>query len=664
MSNIIYTLWYNIVIAKIMFLTIIKLRNRKYMFVSKSVRVGGTSKRYNVENLGSIDSIMQEKGFLSENEAIEWGKQYTEELNKKIKTENEEISIKYFPNRIRAVGDKARKCQIGYLILQKIYYTLGLNLICDNIQKRNKVTYNLNTIMESLVYARILSPASKLRTSEEVANYYKWNSLVPHQVYRSLSVFAKEMDYFQSQLYENSLKVINRDTTVLYYDCTNFFFETEQSEWLKQYGYSMEHRPNPIVQMGLFMDRNGYPLAFCIDEGNTSETQTMIPLEKKILDKHDLDEIIICTDAAMAIADNKIFNSAGTRHFVTTQPIKKLSKFYTEWALDPQGWKKYIPSREGETEEEATFRRQQIAKQKTYNINEINEEAEKDSIFFKKIGFLQDIKDNGTAVNVEQTLYVTYSVRYKRYTQMKRAEHIKKAESAIKNSSKIESHNNRDYKRFIGKQSCTKEGELAEITEYFIDQSVIDNEARYDGFYGVATDMDKNVDKVLTVLKDKWEIEESFRIMKTDFEARPVYVSRDDRIKAHFLTCYLTLFIYRVLEKHYMREMYSSDEIIRTLREMDAAIIESPISDQCGVSPLFEYTKCCQALFFHTDVMLNKEYLLDKELSKIIKQNKKTPEKVQRLFNPDRRAVGRPSKASLLEKEKNVSTKQVKRTKK
>lgn len=640
-----------------MFLTINKLQSRKYMFVSKSVRENGTVKRYNVENLGSIDSIMESKGFKSEDEAIAWGKKYVEQLNEKIKTENEQISIPYYPNRIRAVGDKSKKCRLGYLLLQKIYYTMGLNLICNTIQKKYKATYDLNNIMESLLYARIISPASKLRTSEDVANYYEWKALEPHQVYRSLSIFASEMDYIQTQLFNNSLKVIERDTTVLYYDCTNFFFEIEQSNGLKQYGYSKEHRPNPIVQLGLFMDKNGYPLSFCIHEGNTSETQTMIPLEKELIKNHNLEELIVCTDAAMAISENKIFNSAGTRHFVTTQPIKKLSKAYTERVLDPTGWRKYIPSSKDETEEEIQARKKMIANQELYNINEIDEDAEIDTIFFKKIGFLQDIKEDNKKVDVNQTLYVTYSVRYKRYSQMKRAEHIKKAEFAIQNGNDIDKRSNRDYKRLISRLSCTQDGELADITKYYINQDVIAEEEKYDGFYGVSSDIENNVDKILSVLKNKWEIEESFRIMKTDFEARPVFVSRDDRIKAHFLTCYLALFIYRVLEKHYMRERFTTGEIMKALREMDGSIIKSSIPAEDGVSPLFEYSKCCQALFFHTGVMLNKEYLLNKELAKIIKENKTTSDKVKRLFEPNKRPVGRPSKASLIEQAKKAKGK-------
>lgn len=632
-----------------MFLTITKVKNHRYLCVSKSVREAGQSKRIAIENLGTIESIMDAHGFNSEDEAIQWAKQYVDSLNDKINTENEEILIKLYPNRVRHLGDKSKIQKLGYIILQKIYYQLGINLICDNIQKRRKVTYDLNNILESLLYARMISPASKLKTSDDVAHYYKWNALEPHQVYRSLSIFANEIDYIQSQLFENSRKVINRKTDVIYYDCSNFFFETEQSEGLKQYGCSKEHRPNPIVQLGLFMDGSGYPLAFCVHSGNTSETQTMIPLEEKIVQNYSLSKFIVCTDAAMAIADNKIFNSAGEKHFVTTQPIKKLSAQYTKWALDPEGWRIYIHMSESDTLEERTEKEKEISKKTTYNLREIDEDKYRNAIFFKKTPFEQDIEDEkGNKIHVDQMLYVTFSVKYKRFLEARREEHIKKAEAAIKRGNPIDNKNAHDYKRLIGKMSCTKEGEAAEITEYFIDQKVIEKEKKYDGFYGISSDIDDNVKMVMNVLKNKWEIEESFRIMKTDFRARPVYLSRDERIKAHMLTCYLTLFLYRILEKHYMRERYTACEIMEAIRAMDGSIVEGTAGND-GINPLFEYNSCYQALFVHTGIMLNKSYLLDKYLSKLIKGAKTTPDKVKRLFDTNKNPVGRPCKGKTKE---------------
>lgn len=622
-----------------MYLYVNKSGNNKFLYAAKSVRMGGKVSRINVEKLGTIASIMEEKKLNTEDEATEWAKQYIEKLNEKANTENEEIVVRLHPNKTRQLNDESKKRGLGYLIPQKVYYQLGLNLICENIQKRYKVSYDLNNILESLLYARMISPASKLKTSEEVANFYKWDALIPHHVYRSLSVFAKEIDYIQSQLYNNSLKVIKRDTTVIYYDCTNLYFESEQSEGLKQYGVSKEHRPNPIVELGLFMDKKGYPLSFCVHSGDTSETKTMIPLEEKMIKEYNMSDFIVCTDAAMAISKNKIFNSAGNKHFVTTQPIKKLSDKYKTWTLDKKGWRMYIPLYDSDTQEERAIKEALISKKKIYDLDKIDEEDKKyrNAIFFKKTPFDQEMKENGKEVHVDQILYVTYSPKYKRYQRMKRAEHIKKAESAIRRGDKLDSHNSHDYKRLIGKMACTKEGEAADITNYYIDQDVIAEEEMYDGFYGTSSDLKSNINIVMTVLKNKWEIEESFRILKTDFEARPIYVSRNDRIKAHLLTCYLTLFLYRVIEKHYMRERYTSTEIIESIRKMEGAAIGN------GIMPLFEYTPCSQALQMHTNVLLNSEYITDKKLEKVSKSVKNTPDSVKRLFVPNKRPVGRPS---------------------
>jgi len=511
-----------------MFLTIVKAKKYRYLCVSKSVRVAGKNRRVSIENLGTIESIMKIHGFATEEEAIEWAERYVDTLNEKIKTENEEVAVKLFPNRTRSLGDKSKVRKLGYIFLQKMYYQLGLNLICDNIQKRHKVAYDLNNIMESLLYARMISPESKLQTSDDVANYYYWNKLDIRNVYQSLSVFAQEIDYIQSQLLSNSQKLIKRDTSVLYN--YNFFFETEENH-------------NPGVRLVMCMDKNGYPLSFCVNAGN----KTMVPLENNT--------IIIYTDAAEE------------KHFVTSRPVKNLNKVYRDWALDPNGWRIFTHLSEDDKLSE-------IAKKKIYNISEINEDAHENTIFFKKTSFDSEKKD--------EVLYVTYSVKYKRFIEMKRQEHI-------------------------GKTACD---------EYVIE--------RYDGFYGISSDSETGVGTVVNFLKNKREIEDSLYIMKTDF-------SHIDRIKVHFLTCYLTLFLYRFLEKHYMKEKYTSNQIIRTIREMDGSIVEGTI-DNDGVDPLFEYNECCQALCSQTGVMLDKAYLLDKYLAKTIKSAKATPDKVKRLF--------------------------------
>lgn len=621
-------------------LSITRTKSATSLYVAQSVREGKVVHRKIIEKLGTTTAIMSKYGLASEEEAINWAKQYISKMNDEKRTEQAEIKIAVHPNRVLNLQSDSR-VQLGYLVLQKLYHTLGLNLICDTIKKKYKIKYDLDHIVQSLIYARIIDPASKLRTSEDVSRYYKWSSLQPHQVYRSLSLLAKESDYIQSQLFLNSQKVMDRDTTILYFDCSNFYCETEQSSGYRQYGVSKEHRPNPIVEFGLFMDTNGYPLAFCVDKGNTSETKMMIPLEEKIINKWKVDDFIVCTDAAMAIAENKKFNTKGERHFVTSQPIKKISDTYQEWALNPDGWRKYIQFRDEDTDEEQKEKQVEKENARTYNINEIDESAEYNTIFYKKIGFNQNIRENGVNIAIEQTLYVTYSVKYKEYQRNIRKEQIEHAQKYLQNKRDPGARNSRDYKRFISKEHCTDEGEVAQNQILSLNNELIENEEKFDGFYGISADRELGINIVFSVLHNKWEIEESFRIMKTDFRTRPIFLSRDDRIKAHIMTCFLSLFVYRMLEKKYMRERYTSNEIITALRDLDAV----KVGNSDGLITAFKYSYCMQSMLITTHVPLNYEYLSQQKLDQIVKLGKSNPERVKRLFEPNKRHVGRPSTA-------------------
>lgn len=623
-----------------MILHISRSKNSTLLYVAVSVRnEKGVPCKKIIERLGNVKEIMAAQNLDSEEACIDWAKEYIAKKNQEAKTENAEIKVSIYPNKKQKIGYD-NKMHIGYLFLQKIYHTIGINLICDAIKKKHRATYDLNHIMESLLYARMINPVSKLRTCDEVSRYYKWGKIESHQVYRALSIFAKESKYIQSQLFLNSKKVIDRDTTILYYDCSNFYFEVEQASGLRQYGVSKEHRPNPIVEIGLFMDAKGYPLGFCVDKGNTSETKTMIPLEKEIIERYSLSEFIVCTDSAMAISANKSFNSINDKHFVTVQSIKKLSSQYQEIALSAKGWKKYVVISDSDTEDEKRRKRTEISKKILYDIDKIDEEKEYDTIFYKKIGFKQEIKDdNGKSIIVDQYLYITYSVKYKRYLRRKRSEHIKKAEEAINRGDKITS--SRDYKRLISKVSCTKEGEEAVYTTYYIDENTIAEEEKYDGLYGVSTDLDKGgLSKVININKNRWEIEESFRILKTDLQARPIYLSRDDRIEAHLLTCYLTLFLHRFLEKNVLNEIYTTTEIIETIRDMEA------IKFGNGIIPAFKNSPCAHAIQTHLNTTISYEYITENKLDALIKKNKKNSDKVKRLFETGKKPVGRPSKGT------------------
>ncbi len=313
-------------------LQISKSKNAASLYVIKSVYDPITQSNSSkiVEKLVT-EAELREK--LNGQDPYAWAKNYIAELNKKEKEESLNVMVKYSPTKL-IDKDKQVSFNGGYLFLQKIYHELGLQNICAHISERHKFTFDLDSILSRLLYGRIIFPGSKLSTHNLASTFLEPPNFELQHIYRALEVISKESDFIQSELYKNSLKYSKRNTGILYYDCTNYFFETEQEHGLKQYGYSKEHRPNPIVQMGLFMDGDGIPLAFNITKGNTNEQITLKPLEQKILDDFKLSKFVVCTDAGLASTDNRKFNDKGDRAFITTQSIKKLKKHLKEWALD------------------------------------------------------------------------------------------------------------------------------------------------------------------------------------------------------------------------------------------------------------------------------------------------------------------------------------------
>ncbi len=531
-------------------LKISKSKNVEILYVIKTIYIDGKQKTKTVERLGSVVELREK---LNGEDPIKWAKDYIADLNRKEKEGTSEVLVKYSPVK-EIPKNEQFSFNGGYLFLQKIYHQLGLHSICSDISDRHKFTFDLDSILSRLVYGRVIFPSSKLATCELSKKFIEQPHFDIQHVYRALSILSVESDFIQSSLYKHSLKVSKRNTGILFYDCTNLFFEIEQPDvdGLRQYGVSKEHRPNPIVQMGLFMDGDGVPLAFSINKGNTNEQVTLKPLEKTILSDFDLSKFVVCTDAGLASNSNRKFNTKGDRAFVTTQSIKKLKKHLKEWALDPKGWK--LPS-----------------SSKSYDISKLDEMIDnmsldhksklKSKVFYKQCW----INENG----LEQKLIITYSVKYRDYQKNIRQSQIERAQKLItSNPKRIAKPKQNDFKRFIKKTNCTKDGEVANETVFSIDEDVITKEAAFDGFYGVCTNLEDDASEIIKVNKRRWEIEECFRIMKSEFKSRPVYLSRDDRIQAHFTTCFISLIIYRLLEKK-LGEKYTCREIINGLRDMN-----------------------------------------------------------------------------------------------
>lgn len=571
----------------VMRLQITKSKNAECFYVVKSIYENKKKSNVVVEKLGNLDVVKQKAGAM---DPYEWAKEYVADLNKKEKEGKlGDISVNFSPARYIEFGKQVNFCG-GYLFLQKIYFQLGLNSISKEISKRHNFNYDINSILSSLIYTRILSPSSKLSSFEESKKYLEKPNFQQHQMYRALDIIATESDFIQSELYKNSLSVMKRNTGILYYDCTNFFFEIEEAKGIRQYGISKEHRPNPIVQLGLFMDADGIPLAFCINDGNTNEQTTLKPLEQKIISDYGKSKFVVCTDAGLSSVTNRKFNNVADRAFVTTQSVKQLKSFIKDWALSPNDWT--------------------IDGKNKFNLNEIDEDIYHDTVFFKE----RWIKENG----LEQRLIITYSVKYRNYQQNIRQEQISRAHKLLdKCPQKLDKSKQTDYKRLIEKTSVTTEGEIANKNVYSINEDLIKEESRYDGFYAVCTNLEDDAKTVVKINHKRWEIEECFRIMKSEFKARPVYLSRDNRIKAHFAICFIALTIYRILEKQ-LHCKYTTEKILSTLKSMNFLYLRG-----YGYVPTYERSDLTDALHEIYGFRTDNEIVPVDEMKKIISNTKK-----------------------------------------
>lgn len=609
-------------------LIVSKSKNAASLYIAKTVYQNGVRSSKIIEKLGTEKELRETLGGA---DPYAWAQEYAKKLTLEEKENSRKILLSFSPVKQIPMGVQCTY-NGGYLFLQKIYYQLKVNTICKEISNRHRFQYDLNSILSRLVYGRIIFPASKRATCELADRFIEPPQFEQHQIYRALEVLCQEGDYIQSQLYKNSALVFPRNTNVLFYDCTNFFFEIEEEEGFKQYGKSKENRPNPIVQMGLFIDGNGIPLAFSITKGNTNEQTTLQPLEKKILSDFDLSKFIVCTDAGLSSTANRKFNNKGERRFITTQSIKKLKKHLKQWALNPSGW---MISGEETTDPKT-------GKPRTYNISALLDypanpesgdkrlsEAEKTAYHerrkkFSEMTFYKErwIKEDG----LEQKLLVTYSLKYSDYQRKIRSRQIERAEHLMEQSpNRIKKKGQNDYKRFVNTQSCTKEGEVAKHTIYELNETVIQDEMQYDGFYAVCTNLESTASEIVAINKDRWEIEESFRIMKSEFKSRPVFLSKDDRIEAHFITCFLALLVYRLLEKTLNNELgeekkdssterYTCSDILQTLKDMNFYRI-----DREGYVPIYERTPLTDALHETFGFRTDYEIVNDKTMKKIKK---------------------------------------------
>lgn len=561
----------------------------KNVYIKRSYRKSnGKTSSVNHRRLGTLAELIEKFG--DEEKAMAWAKSEAEKDTQEYNQQNDEVTVS-FSQKARIHRNEEKSFNVGYLFLQQLCTALRLDNICRKIKDRHNFKFNLEAILTDLIYARILNPSSKLSSYNYCKTLLEPPKYTLENVYRALSVLAEESDFIQSELYKNSNFVHPRNKKILYYDCTNYFFEIEQADGDKQYGKSKEHRPNPIVQMGLFMDADGIPLAFDMFPGNTNEQTTLKPLESKIMREFGLSKFIFCSDAGLGSKSNRLFNRIGDKSYVITQSLKKLKKDDLETAIDPR-----------------YFHRPNSDKFIDISKLDPNDEDTFNTVFYKEMPLIS--KD------MEETLIVTFSFKYQAYQRQIRGKQIERAEKMLNKSSK-KTKNANDPARFIKKTPVTADGEIAEKSINEIDTERIQAEEKFDGFYAVVTNLEGDVNEIIKINKRRWEIEENFRIMKTEFEARPVYLHRDDRIKAHFLTCYISLLIYRLLESK-LNCKYTCEEILNTIRGMQL----TKLPNDNGYIPSYMRTEITDDLHdtfgFHTDY----EVMSKSKIRNIIKETK------------------------------------------
>ena len=559
--------------------TTTKSKNSESFYITKSyVNNEGKSTSKTIRKLGTLKELSQQLG-TDRDGVMAWAKEQARIETEKYKKQNQAKTVLIPFHADRTLDYHQQKLfKGGYLFPQAVYYQLGLDRICRKIKDKHSFHYDINAVLSDLIYTRILEPSSKLASYQVAKEFLEPPSYEEHDVYRALDVLASECDLIQAEVYKNSNFVTQRMDRILYYDCTNYYFEIEQAEGSKQYGKSKEHRPNPIIQMGLFTDGQGIPLAFSLFPGNQNEQKSLKPLEQKVLTDFGHEKFIYCCDAGLGSEANRELNHMGKRAFIVTQSIKKLPKEDREWALSPKGFKR-------------------VMDEEPVDINTIKE-TDRVHLYYKDEPY--------TTKRLDQRLIITYSPKYAAYQKEIRRRQIERAEKMVASGRrKAERKNPNDPARFVGK------------LHYFLDEGKIAEEERYDGLYAVCTDLlDDDVKDILKVSEGRWKIEECFRIMKTEFEARPTFVRLENRITAHFLICFLALLVYRLLELK-LEGAYTCEEILSTLKGMNFADIEGQ-----GYMPLYKRERITDALHEVCGFRTDYQFITKQKMKEIQKKSK------------------------------------------
>lgn len=603
-------------------------------FIQMGIRNGKKTTTKNVARIGKHSELLR----ITDDPlayAKEQVKKYNEEYNEKKKVS---LDLKIdFAQKLKASNDiesRSSNSNIGYFFLQQIYHDLKIKSFFDKITADTKIKFDPNLVNRFLTVARIISPDSKLGTSQNLDYFYEKPEFDYVHILRTMDILADHYDEYITHLFKKSCDVIKRDTSVCFYDCSNYYFEIEDHDedyvdevtgeiikGLRKYGISKEHRPNPIVEMGLFMDRDGIPLSMCITSGSDNEQTTAIPLEKKLTEMFNGKKFIYCADAGLGSLNIRNFNSMGGRAFIVTQSIKKLSDVMKKAVFSDIDYQllsdnSSITLKQMKSFDKTDEKNLRLYNDKAYKIIQADK-AFDCGLYEEKIcknGVVRKVKSKTI---IPQKIIITFSRKMMEYQRYIRNRQIERAKKILKNlDPDTYKKGPNDVTRFIKRKSKTTSGE--EVTElYEIDQSVIEEEEKYDGFYAIATNLDDPAKDIIEISSNRYKIEDCFRVLKTNLSARPVFHQKRERIISHFLICYTALLIYRILEKklNTNNTHFTTENIIETLRNMNVANIE----DMCYMS-----TYTCSQVVTELNAVINlgldKKYYQPKYLNKKIKE--------------------------------------------
>lgn len=582
-------------------LQISRSKNAESFYAIKSVYAKGKRTTIVYEKLGTLAEVTQKA---QGEDPYVWARAYVAELTRREQEEAEDkIVVELSPNQEINQADRIQY-KSGHLFLQKLFYQLGWNHLSQKVKAGTESELPLNAILQMLLYTRILYPASKKASLELYEDFLppaRAEKIELHQVYRALDLIAEKSDLIQELVYKSTEKYCKRNTEVLYYDCTNFFFEIEEEDEFRRYGRSKEHRPNPIVQMGMFIDGDGIPLAVTLFPGNQNEQASLKPLEQKILKDFELSRFIVCTDAGLASTSNRMFNNRGDRRYVVTQSLKTLAEPVQQWALEPIGWRL-----EGDES------------RREFDLRSLDETTYHDSIFYK-----EQVVD---IAGLRQRLVVTYSIKSRDYQRSVRQRQIDRASRTVTQTPQDMNHTaQNDYRRFVQMSFFTEDGELSTQRQMSLDEDAIAREERFDGFYGVCTNLfapsedhpdGVSAAEILHINHMRWQIEDRFRDMKSEFRSRPVYLSRENRIRAHFLLCSLSLILLKYLEKA-LRDSnftnFTTESLLDCLRDTRMIHLKG-----YGYIPASNPSHIASALQAAFGLPLSREIISEKTMKKIL----------------------------------------------